>query len=319
MAPVSCLEIIDWKEEKCEGVNVTKPEVLSCFTRDWNGNIPIKALIEPLDDFENWRNMNDAIVKEYNFTTDRNTLSYIMNTPFEIMEDKRKWTILAKYDGDTINLKQENNTILSETLNKHYDQLKRYLFIGNPQKLNSKTTSLFYQSIYDIIQINIGDNRVLYSAECPAVDTNEGQMNFEKFIKSERIFCDIIDINEFRLDRIQYNPFWWSKAKLSNARLGFIGVCNSVEDRLQNIIKFNTDIFVDTTKYENLWSPIAAWTFLDMFLSFVKQEFKYIKAKYRNKCLLKFTSYDNNKEAISCEPLIEKTLLDGSVCYEPLL
>ncbi|KAK9508303.1 hypothetical protein O3M35_007997 [Rhynocoris fuscipes] len=282
MAPTSFLEIPDWREEK-HCVHKTIPEKLGFFITDNQKlelagsfdslrylnkseidvkklerkfskttiDLPICSIKEPTVRFQSWRN---KFLAQFNadFSTTRNILSILMNTPFEVNEAKRKWTIFARLEGlNKIHLYLEDNCIKSEKLERQYDQLKRYFLSRKPEYLHQNVGV-------------ISDDKVTKLADLKEV---------------EHIYCDVYESNDIPAELMNYNPYSWSNAELIPAKTCLIGIYNNDNDCLDNILNFTIDKFKDFRNFENLWSPFGAWNFLNLFLDFVKYEVFNIKNK----------------------------------------
>ncbi|KAK9508300.1 hypothetical protein O3M35_007994 [Rhynocoris fuscipes] len=314
MAPTSFLEIPDWREEK-HCVHKTIPEKLGFFITDNQklelaGSFDSLSIKEPTVRFQSWRN---KFLAQFNadFSTTRNILSILMNTPFEVNEAKRKWTIFARLEGlNKIHLYLEDNCIKSEKLERQYDQLKRYFLSRKPEYLHRKMITVDQQYFYEVCRIIVGSNKVIYSSENVGVISDDKVTKLADLKEVEHVYCDVYESNDIPAELMNYNPYSWSHAELIPAKTCLIGIYNNDNDCLDNILNFTIDKFKDFRNFENLWSPFGAWNFLNLFLDFVKYEVFNIKINYRNQCIWKFESFANGNDGITCEPLMMESV-DG--------
>ncbi|KAK9507745.1 hypothetical protein O3M35_007529 [Rhynocoris fuscipes] len=336
MAFQSVFKIVDWKKENSE-IDTKNSVLFGCGSSScrrqkfnfskynslkyFNSDIELKAstfqtkvndVIDILEtiQYNPYRlasNFRDVIVNypANCVITSRSVISKIMNTPFEINKEKRKWIIKAKltergfiklyYDEDSV------SSTRSESFLKHDELLKNYLFTEKPQSYCRKIISLINDIFIEMYKISIGDHDLAFTTETPGVIFNEEITDIEKLRLSEHIYYELIDSEDFSPEVMNYNPIWWSKAVLFKAKQCIIGVYNRDNDNIQEIIKFNVDKFEDERLYENTWSPKAAWNFLNDFLSFVKNELEKIPEVDRKRNILKFQSFYNDKPYVVCE------------------
>ncbi|KAK9506802.1 hypothetical protein O3M35_008669 [Rhynocoris fuscipes] len=340
MSPLFWLEIIDWKKE-INPVYVSIENIYSCFsssdlkkrqlTRDSFESLKyfdneaildidkvkrkcnqleekLRTRFVKYDQFKLFNNFKRSIFEYSNgaLIASRSVLSRIMNTPFEINQDRRKWTIKAEiFRNKQIYLYYDKNEEqnMSEEMFKQYELLKRYLFVKHPVSYHRKVNSVFDEMFGAGINIRLGSHYMLYTTEISGI-ISERKINTINELNSatdDIIYCDIFEDGEFSEDIINYNPIWWSKAVLSKAKQCIIASYDKDNNCIKDIYKFNMDKFDDKTQYENLWSPNAAWNFLNTFLQFVNDSVNSIPNEYRNKCVWKFQSFPNNQPFVSCE------------------
>ncbi|KAK9506099.1 hypothetical protein O3M35_008095 [Rhynocoris fuscipes] len=248
---------------------------------------------------------NTLCYTDNSFVASKCVLSRIMNTPFDINQDKRKWIIFGNiYKDNLIHLlyqPDEDNNMPSEQIAKQYELLKRYLFVKHPVRYHRNVIETFNEMFGTTMKIKIGQHLVYYTTELPGIVSDNKIETLDQLIASESVYCDIFEDGEYSEDLINYNPIWWSKAALLNAKQCIIASYDKNNDCIKNIYKFNIDKFEDKTKYENLWSPDAAWNFLKDFLQFVKDSVNSIPNKFRQNCFWKFQSFPNDEPFVSCE------------------
>ncbi|KAK9502938.1 hypothetical protein O3M35_011618 [Rhynocoris fuscipes] len=239
------------------------------------------------------------------FITSRSVLSKIMNTPFEINQEKRKWVINVKITIKGIKLYYDEDTVIStrsQSFLKHEELLKNYLFTENPQiEYLPDTISLINENFFEINRLDVGNHKLAFTVETPGVISNEVINDFHTLLLSDHVYYELIDATDFTPVMMNYNPIWWSKAKLANAKQCVIGVYNKRNNNIQEIIKFNADKLNDMRAYENTWSPKAAWNFLNQFLSYIKNELAKIPEADRRNTILKLQSFYKDKPFIVCE------------------
>ncbi|KAK9510808.1 hypothetical protein O3M35_005515 [Rhynocoris fuscipes] len=291
MSPVFWLKITDWKKQSAQKIPINTDDPYKLFSNF------IKSFCWTMD----------------NMVGTRSIVSRIMNTPFEINKDiERKWIIKAEiieenciylyYDRDD----KPNN--ITDKMAKQYELLKRYLFVNHP--VNRKVISTFNEMFGQEFYFNRKKGNFFYSTEIPGVISDQEITNNEQLTSVEYIYFDIFEDGEFSEDVINYNPIWWSKAALTKAKQCILASYDKVNDCLKEIYKFNIDKFDDKTKYENLWSPDAAWNFLNDFLNFVEYSVFSVSSDIRKKCVWKFQSYPNDEPFVSCEILIRNVVND---------
>ncbi|KAK9503485.1 hypothetical protein O3M35_010031 [Rhynocoris fuscipes] len=325
----SKLEIVDWKEDLVPVIE-SKPELIDYFVTKYNqtdifdnfnelkyldakasfnvDNVnskfdkdklnPVKESFDFLSTFSSSRNYANTTGTQ--IVTYANVLSTIMNTPFEINKEKRKWNLTARYCSNKILLYSDNNQISANKPENLYNTLlKKHFFIRKPQRYYRRIVSNFDNLCYEVYRFNLSDNSVIYLADNPGIMTENTINNLDELKEAEHGICDVCVKDEISEDIMNYNPNTWSKAALINAKHCIVGVYNKDNNNLEELTKFSSDLFNDKTKYENLWSPNAAWNFLDFFLTFVN----IMANKYanRNDMLLEFKSYPNDKPYVSCE------------------
>ncbi|KAK9507211.1 hypothetical protein O3M35_007119 [Rhynocoris fuscipes] len=338
MAPIGWLKIVDWKHDNNE-VEVSKPYIERCFSTDWRKSKVIEYSTKSLNYFDSEANLaadqmqlrfNDLdeqspfiyydpyilfsdYLKALNFfpynsiITSKSVVSKIMNTPFEINRERREWTIYAELmKNNYIYLYYDKATDdrPSALLAKQYELLKRHLFVKIPIRYYRKTTSVFSEIFGEIIRLKIGTHDLYYTSEIPGV-LSDYEITREKELRTaEHVFCDVFKNDEFTPEVISYNPLWWSKAALINAKQCVLTAYDTNTNSLSETIKFNLDKFDDIINYENLWSPNSAWNFLNDFLRFVEESVKTVADDNKSKCLWKFQSFLNGKPFVTCETFI---------------
>ncbi|KAK9506145.1 hypothetical protein O3M35_008133 [Rhynocoris fuscipes] len=332
--------ISDWMKERSEVSNKKQPVFSTCFTSNWNNtevneidaykslkyfdneavldvnkmNTEFKYFLDeiPVVNYEKFKLFSD-LIHFYNFNdkliTSRSVLSRIMNTPFDVNEGRRKWIIKARrlhdngihlyYDKD-----QEN---ISDKMDKQYEMLKRYLFLKYPLDYHRKVTAAFNELFGQLFYLEFDNFELYYTTENPGVISNQELTNCVQVNSAEQVYCDIFEDGEFSDDLINYNPIWWSKAELIKAKQFILASYDKNNDCIKQIYKFNMDKFDDKAKYENLWSPDAAWNFLKDFLQFVKHSMDRVSSDVKEMCIWKFQSFPLNEPLVSCEILINET------------
>ncbi|KAK9506746.1 hypothetical protein O3M35_008623 [Rhynocoris fuscipes] len=302
MAPLFWFEITDWKNEKSHIRILEQCTHWYFSSNDWK-KCQIKfGSLKSLKYFDNAADLDINRVQ-----TKINQLHEkirIMNTPFEINQDRRKWIIKAEIFKDNrvhLYYDKDQELNISEEMSKQYELLKRYLFLNSTKGYRRKVTSAFNEIFGTLIRLRFGAIYLFYTTEIPGVISDNEIINIEQLDSVEPVYYDIFEDGEFSEDLINYNPIWWSKAVLTNAKQCIIASYDKHNDCIKNIYKFNMDKFVDKTKYENLWSPDAAWNFLNDFLQFVKDTVNNIPCEFRNECVWKFQSFPNNEPIVSCE------------------
>ncbi|KAK9506779.1 hypothetical protein O3M35_008652 [Rhynocoris fuscipes] len=332
-------EITDWKH-KLAPLQVNQPVITEFFSSsDWKRSQINKVSLKSLKYFDNEADLDINIVKKkinqlrekirfvkydqyklffdfiksLNYSgsiiTQRSVLSRIMNTPFEVNRDRRKWIIKAEiFKNNRVHLYYEKDQELniSEEMSKQYELLKRYLFVKHPVSYYRNVTSAFDEVFGASSVLNSGSHSLYYTTEIAGVISDQEITTLQQLKATEHIYCDIFEDGEFSEDLINYNPIWWSKAILTNAKQCIIASYDKHNDCIKNIYKFNMDKFDDKTKYENLWSPDAAWNFLNYFIQFIKDSVNSIPNKFRNQCVWKFESFPNNESSVSCEIFLRK-------------
>ncbi|KAK9504016.1 hypothetical protein O3M35_010460 [Rhynocoris fuscipes] len=313
MAPSFWLEITDWKKEN----TLRSLESLKYF--DNEADLDIKKINSKInfflkkipfiyyDAFKLFSNF----IKSYDcddneILSSRSVISRIMNTPFEINRGRRKWIIKAKlFKNNAIYLyyDREEEEYLSEDIAKQYEILKRYLFVKYPVNYYRNETSVFDEIFGRIAFIDLEIGKLYYTTEISGVISDSKITNIDELNEATYIYCDIFEDGKFSQDVINYNPIWWSKAKLTNAEQFIIASYDKHNNCLKKILKFNMNEFEDKRRYENLWSPDAAWNFLNNFIQFVRNSVNCVSDEIKNKCIWKYESFQDKRPFVTCEIL----------------
>ncbi|KAK9506091.1 hypothetical protein O3M35_008089 [Rhynocoris fuscipes] len=337
MAPVFWFEITDWKNEIVLVSDILIENDIY-FSSESMKTIPVRSSLNSLRYFDTKADLDlnkiktkfNILLKKINFinynafklfsdykksfyykvneiVASRSVISRIMNTPFEINLNRRKWIIKAELFGNENSIflyyDQDEEKKLSEEMAKQYEMLKRYLFAKFPISYHRKVTSAYNEMFASFIEAKLGSHEICYTTEIPGIVSNTEITSIEQLNTVEPIYCDIFEDGEYSEDLINYNPIWWSKAALLNAKQCIIASYDKNNDCIKNIYKFNIDKFEDKTKYENLWSPDAAWNFLNDFLQFVKDSVKSVSSDVKGNCMWKFQSFPDDEPTVSCEIL----------------
>ncbi|KAK9510119.1 hypothetical protein O3M35_004971 [Rhynocoris fuscipes] len=349
MGPLFWLAITDWKKEK-DKLNISKPYIDRYFSTDWRKNKVLDLSFQSLKYFDNEVSLNvndipshykdlinslpqidydacllfDDYKKKFNYPDDsiitsRRILSNIMNTPFEVNHEKRKWIIEAELlKNDIVYLYCENDGEHNvQEFHKHYELLKRYLFVKKPIKYNRKVCTAFNEMFGELLRLKLDVHDIFYTTEILGVNSNHEISVKEELCTAEHIYFDIFDSDELPREVNNYNPFWWSNSTLINASKCIIASYDCNNECLKEIIKFNTDKFNEKSNYENIWSPESAWNFLNEFLNFVYETMHSVSTDIKYRCIWKFQSFLNDKPYVSCETFI-RTIENGIETLKPL-
>ncbi|KAK9499334.1 hypothetical protein O3M35_002387 [Rhynocoris fuscipes] len=241
-----------------------------------------------------------------------------MVTPFKVNnEQNNKWTIWVKLVNGKIHLcTAEDDNQHTEIIAKHFQLLQNYLFVRKPILCHRQILPQLHYHFYQVYKLNIGNIQLIYPVEISGVKYDNTVTNVNDLIAADHVYCDIFKDGEFSPEIINYNPVWWSKAVLMKATKCFIGVYKE-QDRISEIIQFTIDKFNETENYENLWSPKAAWNFLQATLIFIKESINNVKSELRNDCVWKVENFVNNNDFVTCQPLI-RSIVGANVTYKPL-
>ncbi|KAK9499468.1 hypothetical protein O3M35_002499 [Rhynocoris fuscipes] len=317
MAPIFSMEITDFKKEITQ-VNITNHCIwggcsakmrskvvlgsrksLKYFDKEADSDInKIQSKVNdsnlemkyfdynPYKLFVSYRNKVVDCYPRNRIETSRSCLSKIMNTPFEINGEKRKWIITAKsIRKESIHLYyEETKKTDNKTLTEKYELLKNHFFVKIPISHYRKVKTIFSEVFIENRQINVDGHEVIFCTEIPGIVSDKEIQNIQELRSAEHVYLDIFKSGEFTKEVIDYNPIWWSKATLINAKQCIIAAYDYDNDCIEDIIKFDIDKFEDKSSYENLWSPTAAWNFLSDFLRFVKDSVNSVSEDIKDKC-----------------------------------
>ncbi|KAK9511640.1 hypothetical protein O3M35_000262 [Rhynocoris fuscipes] len=303
MSHVSKLEIIDWKEEKVI-IDPLKPKLVEYFTEvfDFSESPSDMNFIRY---FDNNASFNLEILQvdksRKSLITFASVLSTVMNTPFNVNSEKRKWHLNARIKGNLIFLYPGDKTVINKFLATYREVFKNHFFVRKPTELFNRISSNMDQIFYEIYKLKFPNLDVYYVSDLCGIISEQSVNNFDKLIESEHVICELIQrVNNVPEELIDFNPICWSKAVLTNSNHCILGVYNKY-NALERILYFDSNKYNNTALYGHIWSPLAAWNFLNIFLTFITDELDRIDEFYYSKAQWEFTSFADDQPFVICE------------------